>query len=127
VTTGFDTDDFPNGALAYVYEGPGAGEVNYVEDYDHDGHANGAFSLIFHRQFDTALTTDSAMIVLAAAATTGQVLSHFGRADLKDSDEIDCSDGVDDGDLTFFAGYRELRQFMAKGHAPVVNSNALYI
>jgi hypothetical protein len=34
-TTGFGTDDYGNGSFIYCYTGPGKGELNIIEDYDH--------------------------------------------------------------------------------------------
>lgn len=125
VTTGFATDDRPNGALVYVYEGPGAGEINIVEDYDHTG---GAVELLVQtaRPFNATLTTASKVIILASASGTNP-LSMFGRADLADGDELDVTDGYDDGDFMVLGGFRELHQHITNGWLPIANAGAMYI
>jgi len=68
-TTGAGGDDRPNGALVYIYEGPGIGEVGVVADYDHTG---GAVELeyILHRQFSATLTSSSKCIIVAGEAAS---------------------------------------------------------
>jgi hypothetical protein len=120
VVTGFDTNDYPNGALAYVYEGPGIGEWNIVEDYVH-----ASLSVVFHRNFTATLTTDSKVVFLAPAAADN-FLCLFGRCDFDSAiGDLDVSDGADDGDLIIAAGWQDLAEFGAIGQLPFVNANTL--
>ena len=75
--TGIDLagDHYPIGAVALVYEGPGAGEVNVVEAYTHSG-----TSTIFHRAFAATLTSDSKMVILAGEAAVDAGIVHFDRS-----------------------------------------------
>jgi len=123
-TTGFGADDRPNGALVYVYEGPGIGEWNIVEDYDH---ADGASELLLicHRKFDATLTTSSKFIVLASqAAANGLTL--WGRCDLADEDELDVTDGADDGDYVIAASWQDLQEYGSIGHLPFASVASIY-
>lgn len=122
-TTGFGADDRPNGALAYVYEGPGIGEVNVVEDYDHTGGA-AELLLIFHRKFKATLTTASKFIVFGSTAAANSI-GFFGRMDAIDSDELDILDGIDDGDYVVCGSWKDIAILAAKGHLPVVPIGAL--
>lgn len=101
-TTGFGADDRPNGALLYVYEGPGAGEVNVVTDYDHTG---GAVELLLNvaRPFNATLTSASKFIVLSSAAAANAV-GQLDRADSVGSgtEKLDVADGVNDGNFVVF-------------------------
>ncbi len=118
VTTGFAVDDYPNGALAYCYEGPGAGEMNVVEDYTHTG---GAVELlvIFHRDWKATLTTSSKVLFLAAPAADNAV-GMFGRMDVYDADELDVADGVGDGNMIAFGGWEKIGDLIKHGHLPNV-------
>jgi len=125
-TTGFGADDRPNGALLYVYEGPGKGEVNVVEDYDHTGGA-AELLLICHRAFRTTLTTSSKFIVLSQ--TSGAVaMGFFGRldSDAMADGKLDLTDGQDDGDFTIFMDFRKAAYYLGNLMLPVVRSSLLY-
>lgn len=124
-TTGHTADDYPNGALCYVYEGPGIGEVNVVEDYDHTGGA-AELLLICHRKFKATLTTSSKLIILAEDDTGANAVSLFGRVDLADDDEIDCADGASDGDYVVYCDWRQVAHWLALGQLPIINRMALY-
>lgn len=119
VGTGFNTNDYANGALAYIYEGPGQGEVNIVEDYVHS-----SLSVIFHRPFDATPTTDTKIIFLNPAAAQ-QAVAIFGRGDLDNASAFDCEDGVDDGDYMVYADWQMLGAHFKNGHLPVVRTGAL--
>ena len=123
-TTGHGADDRPNGALVYVYEGPGIGEVNIIEDYDHTGGA-AELLLTMHRKFAATLTTSSKYIVLASTAAANAV-SLFGRVDLADADEIDVADGGDDGDYVVYCSWHHIAHYLALGQLPIINRMALY-
>ena len=117
-TTGFGADDYANGALLYVYEGPGIGEVNVVEDYDHTGGA-AELLLICHRAFTATLTTSSKFIVLAGASDANNV-GMFSRMDIYDADQVDVVDGYDDGDFRVFGDWSAVGEQLKKGWLPFV-------
>jgi hypothetical protein len=124
MTTGFGADDRSNSGLAYIYEGPGLGEMNIIEDYDHTGGAAELLA-IFHRAFATTLTTSSKMIVLSSTSGANAV-GPFGRVDLSDEDQIDCNDGADDGDYVIFGDWQTVGTYLRLGQLPIINRMALY-
>ena len=107
LTTGFGTDNYGIGSLVYVYDGPGKGELNIVEDYDHADHASGdALAVVFHRAFNTAPTTDTKMIFLNGKNASGDGRSCIlGRMDIYDKDQLDLDDGYDDGNYITFMDF----------------------
>jgi len=116
--TGFAANDYPNGAFAYCYEGPGAGEVNVVEDYVH-----GSLSLIFHRPTQATLTTASKFVVVAGeAATYKGVGPAFGQIDAQDKDNLHAADGADDGDYVVWMDWGEAASYLADLSLPVVKA-----
>ena len=119
VTTGFAVNDYPNGALAYVYEGPGIGEVNVVEDYVHS-----SLSVIFHRNFVATLTSSSKIMFLASA-TAANAVGLFGRVDLSDEDEIDMEDGADDGNYVVYGDWKQIADHLRLGQLPIIGQNHL--
>jgi hypothetical protein len=123
-TTGFTADDYPNGALLIVTGGPGVGEWNVIEDYDHTGGA-AELLLICHRKFSATLTTSTTFTVLAPTdANNG--LGLWGRCDLADDDELDVSDGDDDGDYVITASWQDLYRYGRLGHLPYSNVAPIY-
>lgn len=123
-TTGFGADARPNGSIAYVYEGPGMGEFNIVEDYDHTGGAV-ELMLVFHRAFKATLTSSSKIIVFGSTAAAN-AMSFFGRCDAYDADEIDCIDGYDDGNYITVPNWLTLPDYVAKGWMPYISYSALH-
>lgn len=124
-TTGFAADDYPNGGLLYVYEGPGAGEVNIVEDYDHTGGA-AELLLICHRAFKATLTSASKFIVVSGEAVATRGVHLLGRIDGADSNELDAADGADDGDYVVVADWRSIAKFLKNLTLPVIHRSALF-
>ena len=124
-TTGFAADDYPNGGLLYVYEGPGAGEVNVVEDYDH---TNGAAELLLicHRAFKATLTAASKFIVVSGEAVATRGVHLLGRIDAADHNELDAADGADDGDYIVLADWRAIPTYLKNLTLPVIHRSALY-
>jgi hypothetical protein len=120
-TTGFGADDRPNGALVYVYEGPGKGEINVVEDYDHTG-GTVELALIFHRPFRATLTTSSKFICLSATGAANGV-GILGRMDAYDEDQVDVSDGYDDGNFVLYADWLTVKEHLKNLAAPYINTN----
>jgi len=118
VTTGWASDNRPAGALAYVYEGPGAGEINIVESYDHAGGA-AALLTVFHRAFKATLTTSSKMIVLASTAAANAV-SVNGLMDPLTSATLDTDDGVGDGPWMVYPSWRDIATLLPTGALPVI-------
>lgn len=64
------TDNVWNGALLYVYEGPGAGSIRTVKTY-----TGASDTLTVEKAFPTAITTASKYILLGAAAAAGDVIN----------------------------------------------------
>ncbi len=120
-TTGFGADDRPNGALAYIYEGPGKGEINIVEDYDHTG-GTVELMLIFHRPWRATLTTATKMIVLSATGAANGV-GLLGRMDAYDEDQVDVSDGYDDGNFVLYTDFLKVAEFLKNLAVPYINTN----
>lgn len=122
-TTGFDADDYPNGAIAYIYEGPGKGEINIVEDYDHTG-GTPELKLIFHRAWNATLTTATKFIVLTPAAAA-QGVGQFGRMDIYDEDQLDVTDGYDDGDFVIYEDFLKLGQYLKNIAVPYITARSI--
>lgn len=124
-TTGNGADDRPNGALVYVYEGPGAGELNVVDDYDHTG---GAVELLVqtHRPFNATLTSSSKYIVLSGEAAGQRGISLMGRCDSKDHNELDSADGQNDGDFVVYGSWHTIAAHLKNLTLPVILKQALY-
>lgn len=119
-TTGCAADDRPNGGILYVYSGPGAGEMNIVEDYDHSGGA-AALLTICHRAFATTLTTSSLYIVLYGEAAGSRGISPFGgRIDLADHDNLDVTDGANDGDWVTVLSWESGPKYLSQLTLPVI-------
>jgi len=112
--TGHGANDRSNGALIYVYSGPGAGEVNIAEDYVHT-----TLSLVTHRAFSTTLTAASAYIIMAAAADANTV-GPGSTMDPYDSDSLHVLDGYDDGDWMVYPSWRDIIALLPTGALPVV-------
>ena len=118
-TTGFGADDRPNGALIYVYEGPGKGEINVVDDYDHTG---GTVELLLqlHRPFNATLTTASKFIVLSATGGANGC-GPIGRMDLDDENALEVDDGADDGNFIVYSDFLKLAEYLKNGALPHIN------
>lgn len=119
-TTGHSANDYPNGALLYVYEGPGIGEVNIVEDYVHAGPTTKC-----HRNFATALTTSSKYISLDGEAATFKGVHLFGRCEPEDEDNITVAGGANDGEFVVYGSWQEMGMFLSTLSLPVVNAKHL--
>lgn len=117
-TTGMSGDDYPNGALLYVYEGPGAGQVNLIEDYDDAGGTVDKM-LVLYRPFQVALTTASKFIVLSGEAVATKGLRQFGTIGIADKDEIETDDHANDGKMILMAHWEELPEMMRRLQLPV--------
>jgi hypothetical protein len=124
LTTGAAADDYPNGALAYIYEGTGAGQLNVVEDYDHTG-GTVEKMLVFHRPFAVAPDATSKLIILSGEAATNKGVGSFGRCAIGAAGKVDVNDGANDGEFTVYCDWRELAGHLKNLRVPVVKSAAL--
>jgi hypothetical protein len=106
LTTGLSADDYPAGAVVYVYTGTGAGQMNIVDSYDHTGGAAEKM-LVFHRAFQTALDSTSKMIILSGEGAVVTGIQFFGGIDMKDSTQLQADDGSNDGDFVLFMDWRQ--------------------
>lgn len=78
-------DDYWNGALLYIYEGPGAGCIRTVKDY-----TGSSDTLTVEEPFTAAPTTASKYIILGAAAAASDAINVGSiGVDLKDENTID--------------------------------------
>ena len=109
-------DDDLNGALVYVYEGPGIGEVNVITDYVN---ATGVCTLA--RKFATDLTASSKCIILGGETGVGSFgVGFFGRCDISsDGTKVDTDDGADNGPISVCIDYRETADFLKNLKLPV--------
>jgi len=107
-----------------VYEGPGAGELNLVDDYDHTGGA-AELLLITHRTFNATLTSASKYIVLSGEGATNKGVGVMGRFDQKDSNEAHMADGADDGDYVLFCDWNQLPAYLNNLTIPCVRATAM--
>jgi hypothetical protein len=121
-TTGHAANDYSNAALVYIYEGPGIGEVNVVEDYVHSSK-----SLILHRPFVATLTTASKYIVLSGEAATGSGIPLMGRLNAGDSDNLTVNDGANDGEWVVFCDWSRIGEHLRHGQLPVVRKESIYV
>lgn len=125
-TTGAAADDYPNGGLLYVYEGPGAGEVNVVEDYDHTGGAAELLT-ICHRPFSATLTTSSKYIVLAGEAVASRGHGFFNRIESADEDNVITTQGADDGDWVIALDWRDAPTYLKQLTLPLIPARYLML
>lgn len=125
LTTGFGSDNYGIGAIAYVYEGPGKGEINVVEDYDHTG-GTVELMVVFHRPFNATLTSSSKLIFLTGknAASDGRP-SILGRMDLNTSKLWDMDDGYDDGNFVTLMDFLDVANHLVDGAVLAVNATQL--
>jgi len=126
LTTGLGVDSYGAGALVYIYEGAGAGQVNVVADYDHAGHADGALTLILHRAFATAPDSTSKVIIVSGEAAASRGVGFFNRMDQADKDNLMANDGADNGDWCVYADWRELEGYLRNLTLPVVRALSIY-
>lgn len=124
-TTGAAADDYPNGGLIYVYEGPGIGEVNVCEDYDHTGGAAELLT-ICHRPFAATLTTASKYILLAGEAAGSRGIGFFTRIDLADEDNLTVADGANDGKYVVYMSWEEMSTALKNLTLHVVPASAFF-
>jgi hypothetical protein len=121
-TTGFAADDYPNGALVYVYEGPGAGEVNLVEDYDHTG-GTVEKMLVLYRPFVATLTSASKFIVLSGEAASTRGIHQLGNIGVADEDELETDDHANDGKFLLYESWERLAALLKNLQVPVIGAH----
>lgn len=124
LTTGATADDYPNGALVYVYEGTGKGQVNVVEDYDETG-GTVEKMLVFHRPFAVALDSTSKIIIVSGEAVASRGIGFFNRADAGDQNNLVANDGSNDGEWLVYADYRTIGSHLAELKLPVIRAAAV--
>lgn len=117
--TALGTDDEGISGLLYVYEGPGKGEVNVVEDY-----TTSSKSIVCHRPFNATLTTASKFIILGTVGASAGV-GQLSRIELADEDELDVTNGTDDGNYQVVLDWREAAEMLNKLQLPVAPAKAL--
>lgn len=118
--TGIGTNDYGNGALVYCYEGTGKGGYGIIVAY-----VQSTKVATLHRAFPVALDTTSKLIILEGAAAVDQGISLMGRIDAADEDELDCSDGADDGNWVVYMDWREMDKYLPNLTLPVIRTSAL--
>jgi hypothetical protein len=117
VATGFNTNDYPNSAIVYVYDGPGKGQINVIEAYTH-----ATLTLTMHRAFAVAPTSASSVIVLAAAAAANGV-GFMGRMDFDDENALEVDDGDDDGNAVLYCDFLKIQEYLKNLSVPYINAN----
>lgn len=122
LSTGLAADDYPNGAIAYVYDGKGAGQVNLVEDYDHTGGAVEKM-LVFYRPFAVDLDSTSKLIVLSGEAVATRGIHPFGNCGLADEDEIEMDDHANDGKFIVYESWEKLPALLKDLQIPFVGAH----
>jgi len=92
LTTSPGANDDTNGALIYCYAGTGAGQWNIGDDYVHTTKV-----LTTHRKWNTALSTDSKIIVLEGEGGSVGGIGYGTRVDHTDHNNITVANGYNDG------------------------------
>ena len=88
------SNDVWNGALLYIYDGPGKGDVRIVSDY-----VGASDTLSVEEPFSDTPTTDTKYILLGEAGAAGDVIFVGATGvDLKDENTIDANAPNKDGD-----------------------------
>ena len=93
VTTALGADNDSNGAIVYVYEGPGAGEILIGADYTQTSKV-----LTTHRVAKATLTTSSKVIILEGEGGGVGGIGFLGRMDMADHNNLNAAGGYEDGD-----------------------------
>jgi hypothetical protein len=114
-------DDDINGGLFYVYEGPGAGEVNVIADS-----ANGAATATMHRTFNATLTTSSKYIYLPGAAGDNSGPSLLSRVAQADQNNLLVNDASNDGPFVIYCSWHEIGNYLKNLCLPVVPAHYFY-
>lgn len=124
LTTGAGADDRPAGALCYVYEGPGAGEVNVAASYDHTGGAVEKM-LVFHRAFNATLTSASKLIIVSGEAASNCGISLFARCG-GDVNNLVANQNSNDGYFVVYGSWHEIGNALKNLWLPVVPASYFY-
>ena len=121
LTTGCGSDDRPNGALVYVYDGAGIGQVNVVADYTHSG-----THLVLHRKFEVAVDNTSSIIIVSGEAATYKGIGFFGHIDA-DNNNLIANNGADNGRFTVFLDWRDAARYLRNLTLPVIDSKHIWL
>jgi uncharacterized phage protein gp47/JayE len=97
LTTSPGANDDTNGAIIYVYEGPGRGEILIGDDYVH-----ATKILTVHRRASATLTSSTKVIILEGEGGSAGGIPFLGRMDADTNIAVDASDGYDDGDWMLY-------------------------
>lgn len=122
ITTAVAGNDYHDGALVYVYGGPGEGQWNVISDS-----VNATSVNTLHRIFNTALTTASDVIILAGQAAANRGVGFFNRTGMTDASTLEVDDHADNGTLTVFLDARNVGEYLSVLQLPVIASALLHL
>lgn len=122
LTTSPGANDDTNGAIIYVYEGPGRGEILIGAAYVHATKV-----LTLHRVAKATLTTSSKVIILEGAGGGAGGIGFLGRMDLADHNNLDTTDGSDDGDWLLWMDWLNAPDLLHQLKVRVIPAKALFI
>lgn len=105
------------GSILYVYGGTGAGQWNIAA-----GYVSSTKVLTLHRPFETALSTDSTIVLLDGATTDTVGIGFGSRINGADEDQLNAADGGDDGEWAPFMDALEVPGLMKNLMIKVVNA-----
>lgn len=121
-TVALGGNDDANGAILYIYSGPGAGQANLVADY-----VTGTKVFTLVRKFAVAPTTASKFIVLEGEGGGSAFgVGYLGRTELKAAGTINVDDGADDGEYIVYMDYRDTAQYLENLTLPIIKRTHLY-
>jgi len=122
IAAGPGADDYYNGALLYVYDGTGAGQVGVVEDT-----TNGTPSVTMHRPFKVDLDATSKIIIVAGEAVASRGIGFFNRCESKATGTVTTDQGSDDGDYVVFMDFRNAAFYLKELTLPVIQARYLML
>jgi hypothetical protein len=114
-------DNDHNGALVYVYGGPGVGQWNTIAS---TVAATNVATL--DRIFNTALTTASDVIYLGGAAGDDAGISFFSQVTATDANTINAAAGATDGEFRVYLDARQVKEYLEVLMLPVIPSALNY-
>lgn len=120
MSTGCGADHRSAGAIVYIYDGPGAGQIGTVASYAHSG-----IHLVLDRKFEVAPTSASSIIVLSGEAATYKGIGFFGRIGA-DNNNLTADNGADNGMWMVFADFRKLNRYLHQLTLPVIPASSIY-
>lgn len=122
LTTALGANDDSNGAIIYVYEGPGKGEILIGADY-----VNTSKVLTTHRVASATLTTSSKVIILEGEGGGVGGIGFLGRMDIQDHNNLHAADGYNDGDWLLWMDWITAPSLLQQLKVRVIPASALYI